>query len=142
MPEFNHQVELETGVLEEECRRLIKHFIIFNTQRRPYITLKWAESADGFIDINRTEGKPIVLSSPLTGMVVHKKRAEHDAILVGRRTALLDNPSLTTRNWYGKNPVRLVIDKDLTLSHCSMKKLRLTYSHKKSLSTPMPDSYA
>ena len=86
------------------------HFIIFNTQRRPYITLKWAESADGFIDINRTEGKPIVLSSPLTGMVVHKKRAEHDAILVGRRTALLDNPSLTTRNWYGKNPVRLVID--------------------------------
>ena len=108
-------------IIEKGIRRLIKHFIIFNTQRRPYITLKWAESADGFIDINRTEGKPIVLSSPLTGMVVHKKRAEHDAILVGRRTALLDNPSLTTRNWYGKNPVRLVIDKDLTLpSHLSL----------------------
>ena len=114
-------IEVTVGVLEEECRRLIKHFIIFNTQRRPYITLKWAESADGFIDINRTEGKPIVLSSPLTGMVVHKKRAEHDALLVGHRTALLDNPSLTTRNWYGKNPVRLVIDKDLTLpSHLSL----------------------
>lgn len=108
-------IEVTVGVLEEECRRLIKRFITFNTQKRPYITLKWAESADGFIDINRTEGKPVVLSSPLTGMVVHKKRAEHDAILIGRRTALLDNPSLTTRNWYGKNPVRLVIDKDLTL---------------------------
>ena len=52
---------------------------------------------------------------PLTRMLVHKKRAEQDAILVGRRTALLDNPSLSTRNWYGKHPVRLVIDKELTL---------------------------
>ena len=83
--------------------------------KRPYITLKWAESADGFIDINRTGGKPIILSNPLTSMLVHKKRAEHDAILVGRHTALLDNPSLSTRNWYGKHPVRLVIDKELTL---------------------------
>lgn len=66
-------IEVTVGVLEEECRRLIKRFITFNTQKRPYITLKWAESADGFIDINRTEGKPVVLSSPLTGMVVHKK---------------------------------------------------------------------
>ena len=83
--------------------------------KRPYITLKWAESADGFIDINRTGGKPIILSNPLTSMLVHKKRAEHDAILVGRHTALFDNPSLSTRNWYGKHPVRLVIDKELTL---------------------------
>ncbi len=89
--------------------------ITFNTLKRPYITLKWAESADGFIDINRTGGKPIILSNPLTSMLVHKKRAEHDAILVGRHTALLDNPSLSTRNWYGKHPVRLVIDKELTL---------------------------
>ena len=55
------------------------------------------------------------LSTPLTSMYVHKQRAEHQAILVGRKTALLDNPSLTTRNWYGKNPIRLVIDKELTL---------------------------
>lgn len=108
-------IEVTTGVLEEECRHLIRRFITFNTLKRPYITLKWAESADGFIDIRRTEGKPAILSSPLTGMLVHKKRAEHDAILVGRHTAMLDNPSLSTRNWYGKNPVRLVIDKDLTL---------------------------
>ena len=108
-------IEVTVGVLEEECRHLIRRFITFNTLKRPYITLKWAESTDGFIDINRTGGKPIKLSNPLTSMLVHKKRAEHDAILVGRRTALLDNPSLSTRNWYGKHPVRLVIDKELTL---------------------------
>lgn len=108
-------IDVKVGVLEAECRQLIKRFVTFNTQQRPYITLKWAESADGFIDINREEGQPVVLSTPITSMYVHKQRAEHHAILVGRRTALLDNPSLTTRNWYGKNPVRLVIDKKLTL---------------------------
>lgn len=108
-------IDVKVGVLEAECRQLIKRFVTFNTQQRPYITLKWAESADGFIDINREEGQPVVLSTPITLMYIHKQRAEHHAILVGRRTALLDNPSLTTRNWYGKNPVRLVIDKELTL---------------------------
>lgn len=108
-------IDVKVGVLEAECRQLIKRFVTFNTQQRPYITLKWAESADGFIDINREEGQPAVLSTPITSMYVHKQRAEHHAILVGRRTALLDNPSLTTRNWYGKNPVHLVIDKELTL---------------------------
>ena len=109
-------IKVTVGVLEEECRHLIRRFITFNTRKRPYITLKWAESADGFIDKNREDGNPVLLSTPLTSMVVHKRRAEHDAILVGRRTALLDNPSLTTRNWFGKDPIRLVIDKDLTLS--------------------------
>ena len=108
-------IEVKVGVLEEECRQLIRRFVTFNTLRRPFITLKWAESADGFIDLHRTEGHPYIFSSPLSSMLVHKRRAEHSAILVGRRTALLDNPSLTTRNWYGKNPVRMVIDKDLTL---------------------------
>ncbi|GFH98683.1 bifunctional diaminohydroxyphosphoribosylaminopyrimidine deaminase/5-amino-6-(5-phosphoribosylamino)uracil reductase RibD [uncultured Phocaeicola sp.] len=108
-------IEVTVGVLEEECRHLIRRFITFHTFKRPYITLKWAESADGFIDMNRTEGKPVILSNPLTSLLAHKKRAEHDAILVGRRTALLDNPSLSTRNWYGTHPLRLVIDKDLTL---------------------------
>ncbi len=108
-------IEVKVGVLEEECRQLICRFVTFNTLRRPFITLKWAESADGFIDLHRTEGHPYIFSSPLSSMLVHKRRAEHSAILVGRRTALLDNPSLTTRNWYGKNPVRMVIDKDLAL---------------------------
>ena len=108
-------IEVTVGVLEEECRQLIRRFITFHTHRRPFITLKWAQSADGFIDLHRTGGHPFIFSTPLSSMVVHKRRAEHAAILVGRKTALLDNPSLTTRSWYGKNPVRMVIDKDLTL---------------------------
>lgn len=108
-------IDVKVGVLEEECRQLIHRFVTFNTLKRPFITLKWAESADGFIDLHRTGGHPYIFSSPLSSMLVHKRRAEHSAILVGRRTALLDNPSLTTRSWYGKNPVRMVIDKNLTL---------------------------
>lgn len=108
-------IEVCVGICEEECRQLIQRFITFHTYHRPYILLKWAQSADGYIDNERVEGNPVVFSTPLTSMLVHKKRAEYAAILVGRKTALLDNPSLTTRHWYGKNPVRLVIDKDLTL---------------------------
>ena len=107
--------EVTVGVLEEECKSLIRRFITFNTLHRPFITLKWAESADHFIDIERTDGKPVILSSPLSSMLVHKKRAEADAIMVGRRTALLDNPSLTVRNWYGHNPIRIVLDRTLSL---------------------------
>lgn len=107
--------EVIVGVLEKECRHLIRRFITFNTLHRPFITLKWAESADHFIDIERTNGKPVILSSPLSSMLVHKKRAEADAIMVGRRTALLDNPSLTVRNWYGHNPIRIVLDRSLSL---------------------------
>ncbi len=108
-------IDVTVGVLEAECRALIKQFITFHTEKRPFITLKWAVSADGFIDVNRTDGTPAILSNAYTSMVAHKRRAEHAAILVGRRTALLDNPSLSTRNWHGKHPVRVVIDKDLTL---------------------------
>ena len=107
--------EVVVGVLEDECQKLIRRFITFHTHHRPFITLKWAESADGYMDIRRTEGSPIKLSNPLTSMLVHKKRAEHSAILVGTRTAMLDNPSLTVRNWYGKSPVRVVIDRQLKL---------------------------
>lgn len=111
----NAGIDVTVGVLEDECKNLIRRFVTFNTRKRPYITLKWAESADGFIDINRENGSPVVLSTPITSMYVHKQRAEHKAILVGRKTALLDNPSLTTRNWYGANPLRLVLDRTLTL---------------------------
>lgn len=112
---LNAGIDVTVGVLENECKNLIRRFVTFNTQKRPYITLKWAESADGFIDINRENGSPVVLSTPITSMYVHKQRAEHKAILVGRKTALLDNPSLTTRNWYGANPLRLVIDRTISL---------------------------
>ena len=103
--------EVVTGVLEDECRALIRRFLTFHNCHRPYITLKWAESADGYLDLNRTAGAPVRLSNDLTAMLVHKKRAEHSAILVGTRTALLDNPSLTVRHWYGPSPVRVVIDR-------------------------------
>lgn len=104
------------GVLEEECRQLISHFITASTFHRPYIILKWAESADGFIDINRTGGTAARLSTNHTMMLVHKRRAEADAIMVGTNTAGLDNPSLNVRNWYGRNPLRVVLDKHLSLN--------------------------
>lgn len=108
--------EVVVGVLEKECQHLIRRFVTFHNFHRPYITLKWAESADGFIDRCREGGNPVILSTPLTSMTVHKRRAEHAAILVGTRTAELDNPSLTVRNWHGPSPVRLVIDRKLRLS--------------------------
>lgn len=107
--------EVVTGVLEEDCRHLIRRFVTFHTARRPFVTLKWAQSADGYIDRIRTGGSPVVISNPLTSMLVHKLRAEHTAILVGRRTALLDNPTLNVRHWSGPQPVRLVIDRQLSL---------------------------
>ncbi|NDV66388.1 bifunctional diaminohydroxyphosphoribosylaminopyrimidine deaminase/5-amino-6-(5-phosphoribosylamino)uracil reductase RibD [Bacteroides sp. 224] len=108
-------IQVTVGVLEDECKKLISHFIVRNTQQRPYIILKWAESADGFLDITRTAGTPAKLSTALTGMLVHKRRAEADAILVGTQTAILDNPSLTVRNWAGKSPIRIVLDRNLVL---------------------------
>lgn len=107
--------EVKAGILEEECSRLNRTFFTFNRLRRPFITLKWAESSDGYIDIRREGGTPALLSTDLTLMQVHKRRTEVDAILVGTRTARLDNPSLSVRHWSGKNPVRLVTDRMLIL---------------------------
>ena len=111
----NAGCEVIVGMLQEECKKLIKPFTTFNLLKRPYIILKWAESADGFIDLNRTEGTPAILSTELTSMLVHKRRAEADAIMIGTRTAKLDNPFLTVRNWEGKHPTRVVLDRHLTL---------------------------
>ena len=107
--------EVVVGVLEEECRQLIRRFVTFHTCRRPYITLKWAQSADGYLDRRRTDGTPALLSSPLTQLATHRRRAEHTAILVGRLTALLDNPRLDVRHWAGPQPLRIVIDRELSL---------------------------
>lgn len=104
--------EVKVGVLEEECKHLIRRFVTFNTLHRPYITLKWAESADGYIASN--QGKTMI-STPKSLMLVHKRRAEHDAIMVGRETALVDDPTLTTRYWQGKSPIRVVTDRNLML---------------------------
>lgn len=110
--------EVVLGMLEQECKQLVRRFVTFYTKQRPYITLKWAESADGFIDLNRSADaaqRPVFLSSNLTSMLVHKRRAEHSAIMVGTRTAMLDNPALTVRHWAGRSPVRVVLDRKLQL---------------------------
>lgn len=110
-------VEVKMGVLEAECRELNHRFITFQTQKRPYIILKWAQTADGLIDVCRTsaEVRPLRISSDFTKKLNHQVRTEEAAILVGTRTALLDNPHLTVTKWVGRNPVRMCIDRTLKL---------------------------
>lgn len=101
-------IEVTVGVLEKECLELNKRFITYNTHQRPYIILKWAQTANGFLD---NEGKGMAISSTFTKMLSHKLRAENDAILVGRITDERDLSQLNVRDWSGKNPLRLVIDR-------------------------------
>jgi diaminohydroxyphosphoribosylaminopyrimidine deaminase/5-amino-6-(5-phosphoribosylamino)uracil reductase len=110
-------VEVITGVLEKEARTLNKVFITCHERRRPYILLKWAQSADGFIDRHRADASapPTVFSSVASRRAVHKLRSEVAAVMVGRRTAMLDNPALTVRYWSGRQPVRLVLGRHITL---------------------------
>ena len=100
-------IDVTVGVLEEECRWLNRRFFTFHRLHRPYIILKWAQTANGFIDDN---GRPLAISSDFTQMLSHKLRAEEDAILVGRVTDDREHPQLTVRHWYGRSPRRLVID--------------------------------
>lgn len=99
-------ISVTVGVMEEECQWLNRRFIVFNTQQRPYIILKWAQSADGFIDDHY---RPVMLSTPFTQMLSHKLRAEADAILVGRVTDERDHPQLNVRHWSGSDPMRIVL---------------------------------
>jgi diaminohydroxyphosphoribosylaminopyrimidine deaminase/5-amino-6-(5-phosphoribosylamino)uracil reductase len=108
-------LEVVVGMEEEACRRLNASYFHFLLQGRPRIILKWAQTADGFIDINREVGDgrtSLKISTPFTQLLTHKLRAECDAILVGTNTALLDNPKLNVRSWSGRNPIRLVIDRN------------------------------
>jgi len=113
-------VHVEVGILEDECLQMNKRFFTFHKKQRPYIILKWAQTNNGVIaSINQTKqddnAKRLLISNDVTNRLVHKWRSQEAAILVGTNTALLDNPSLTTRFWKGNNPLRLVIDKELTL---------------------------
>ena len=106
-------VNVTFGILEKEGNELNKRFFTFHRKNRPYIILKWAESADGFISPkNKTEQKPVWISNEYSRQLVHKWRSEEQAILVGTQTIIDDNPSLTVRDWVGKNPIRVVIDKE------------------------------
>lgn len=106
-------IEVIVGVLEEECKELNRVFFTYHTLHRPFITLKWAQSADGFID---KDFKPVCISNEKTTMLAHKLRAENDGILVGRTTLERDNPSLNVRHWYGKNPKRFVLSSQQILN--------------------------
>ncbi len=108
-------VDVTVGMLEKEAEELNRAFFVNQLYNRPYVILKWAQSADGFIDYSRTvaEGKfPAQISNELTHTIVHKFRTRVQGIMVGTNTALLDNPKLTARKWFGNNPTRILIDKD------------------------------
>lgn len=106
-------IEVEIGVLEADCRELNKRFFIFQEQKRPYVLLKWAQTQDGFMDRIRTNviEPPLQISNNITRQFTHKMRSENQSILVGANTVLLDNPTLTVRNWSGKTPIRIGIDR-------------------------------
>jgi len=111
-------IDVEVGILEKECTELNKHFLKYVLNKRPYIYIKYAETNDGYIDYLRTDcTKPALkISSLSTNRIFHKKRTEVDAILIGYTTALLDNPKLNSRYYYGNNPLRIVIDPENCLS--------------------------
>lgn len=111
----NAGIEVTTGILEEECKELNKRFFTFHNQKRPYIILKWAESQDGFIaPAQNSAGKraPVWITNAYSRQLVHKWRSEEQAILVGTKTVLTDNPKLNTRDWFGQNPTRVIIDRE------------------------------
>lgn len=109
-------IDVTVGVLEEKCREMNKRFFTFQQQGRPYVILKWAQTSDGFMDAARPDGTaPAWMTGEAARILVHRWRAENDAILVGTNTVLNDNPSLTVRSWHGPDPVRVIPDGDLRL---------------------------
>ena len=113
-------IEVDVNIELEKCRELNSRFFTYHEKKRPYIILKWAETSDGFVDKIRTpeENIPQWITNNEARILVHRWRTEEDAILVGKNTALLDNPSLNVRYTMGKNPIRVVVDfkGDLPLS--------------------------
>ncbi len=109
-------IEVVVGVLEQECRNLNRRFMTAHTAGRPWVQLKWAQTADGFIALPPDAGEnPLHMSTPVTMKLMHRQRSLCDAIVVGAATARIDNPALTTRYWPGKSPLRVVMSRDLSL---------------------------
>jgi len=111
-------IAVDTGILEKECRELNKRFFTFHERQRPYVILKWAQTKDGFLDKIRSENETGInwITAPETKVLVHKWRSEEQSILIGRKTAQNDDPSLTVRELSGKNPIRVIIDSQLKLA--------------------------
>ena len=108
----NAGIEVTVGVLEEECQWLNRRFFTYHEKHRPYILLKWAQTADGFID---DHGQATAISTPFTRMLVHQLRSEYQAILVGRVTDEREHPRLDTRLWGGPSPRRYVLGGDMSI---------------------------
>ena len=108
---------VKVGVLENDCRELNKRFFTFHQKNRPYIILKWAETKDGFIfpKRNNKNKEPIWISNTYSLQLVHKWRTEEQALLVGTNTAINDNPKLNARNYFGRSPIRVMIDRELKI---------------------------
>ena len=117
-------IAVTVGVLEEECLWLNRRFFTFHQKQRPYITLKWAQTADGFLD---DHDRAVAISTPFTKMLVHRLRAENDAILVGRVTEEREHPRLDVRYWSGPSPVKMVLSGsfglDAVVSSCRERQL-------------------
>jgi diaminohydroxyphosphoribosylaminopyrimidine deaminase / 5-amino-6-(5-phosphoribosylamino)uracil reductase len=114
----NAGIQVTRDVLPTQCQFMNRRFFTFHTHKRPFVILKWAQTADGFMDILRDSKKPAEpnwISNEISRMIVHKWRSEEQAILIGTNTASLDNPQLTVREWPGHSPIRLVIDRKLKL---------------------------
>jgi diaminohydroxyphosphoribosylaminopyrimidine deaminase/5-amino-6-(5-phosphoribosylamino)uracil reductase len=111
-------IQVVTGILEQECQNINVRYNTFHLESRPFVVLKWAQSADFYIDPRKSKNSEgqVSVSSPESKVLTHKFRNEEDAILVGTTAANIDNPSLTNRKWAGKSPLRIVIDKTLKLS--------------------------
>ena len=100
------------GILEAECNELNKRFFTFHQKKRPFVILKWAESQDGFLSPTyKEEKKPVWITNAFSRQLVHKWRTQEQAILVGTKTVLEDNPKLDARDWKGNNPTRIVLDR-------------------------------
>ncbi|WCC45920.1 bifunctional diaminohydroxyphosphoribosylaminopyrimidine deaminase/5-amino-6-(5-phosphoribosylamino)uracil reductase RibD [Tenacibaculum finnmarkense] len=112
----NAGINVTVGVLEDECKKHHKRFFTVQNKKRPFIVLKWAETADGFIaPLKRDAQQPVWISNSYSQQLVHKIRSQEQAILVGTNTVIADNPSLDVRHWVGNNPVRIVLDKNLRI---------------------------
>jgi diaminohydroxyphosphoribosylaminopyrimidine deaminase/5-amino-6-(5-phosphoribosylamino)uracil reductase len=119
----NAGCEVITGVAEDESRRINRRFFTYHEKKRPYITLKWAESADGFLDIKREEGSktgPNWITGKPERALVHKWRSAEQAILVGAGTFRADNPKLNVRDWKGNNPLRIVLSSSGNLNNIEL----------------------
>ena len=109
-------IEVVVGVLEQQCQALNRRFMTAHTTGLPWVQLKWAQTADGFIALPPDAGEnPLHMSTPVTMRWMHRERSLCDAIVVGAATARIDNPSLTTRYWPGKSPLRVVLSHELSI---------------------------